>query len=87
MSDKQITQLLDRVAKLESEVEQLKTGNRCGDGLIGLFGLQKDNPLFSEVIAHIEAERAAEKAAMSVAPSKKPPSVKRTPRRVTTAKR
>ncbi|MBC8114254.1 MAG: hypothetical protein H7062_07750 [Candidatus Saccharimonas sp.] len=65
MSDKQINQLLDRVAKLEAAVEQLKTGNRCGGGLLGLFGLQKDNPLFSEVIAHIEAERVAEKAGMS----------------------
>jgi hypothetical protein len=87
MSDKQMNQLLDRVAKLESEVGQLKAGNRCGDGLIGLFGIQKDNPLFPEVIAHIEAERAAEKAAMSVAPAKKSPAVKRGPRRVAASKR
>ncbi len=66
MSDKQINQLLDRVAKLEAEGEQLKAASGCGDGLLGLFGSQKDNPLFLEVIAEIEAARDAEKAAMSV---------------------
>jgi hypothetical protein len=82
MSDKQINQLLDRVAKLEIEVEQLKAGSGCGAGLLGLFGSQKDNPLFVEVIAEIEAARAAEKVAMSVTPAKK-----RTSRRAVTAKR
>ena len=54
MSDKQMTALLDRVAKLEAEVEHLKSGGRCKEGLLGLFGSQKDNPLFAEVIAEIE---------------------------------
>ena len=57
MNDKQINQLLDRVAKLEAEVEYLKAASSCG--LLGLFGSQKDNPLFLEVIAEIEAVRAA----------------------------
>ena len=72
MSERQITQLLDRVSKLEAEVEQLKSGTRCGDGLLGLFGSQKDNPFFVEVISEIEKDRAAEKAAMAKADAKKP---------------
>ena len=87
MSDKQMNLLLDRVAKLEAEVAQLKVGDRCGAGLLGLFGSQKDNPLFAEVICDIEAERTAEKAAMSVTTAKKPPVKKRTPRRAVAVKR
>ena len=87
MSDKQLTSLLDRVSKLEAEVEHLKSGGRCKEGLLGLFGSQKDNPLFAEVIAEIEAERAAEKVAMSVTTAKKRPVKKRTPRRAVVAKR
>ena len=74
-------------AKLEAEVAQLKAGSRCGEGLLGLFGSQKDNLLFEEVIAEIEAGRAAEKAAMSVTSAKKPSAKKRVLRRAATVKR
>lgn len=75
MSDKQFNQLLERVAKLEAEVERLKSGsggdNGCGAGLLGIFGSQKDNPFFLEVIAEIENERSVEKVAMSAESVKK----------------
>ncbi len=73
MRDKQMVELLDRVAKLEAEVEQLKAGRRCGDGLIGLFGIQKNNPMFPEVIAEIEKERAADRKRLGLKPVKKQP--------------
>ncbi len=86
MSDKQFNQLLERVAKLEAEVERLKSGsggaNSCEKGLLGIFGSQKDNPFFVEVIAEIEAARSVEKAAMSAKPVKK-----RVRRRVATPKK
>ena len=81
MSDKQINQLLDRVAKLEAEVSQLKAAGNCG-GWEGIVGSQKDNPFFLEVIAEIEKERAAEKALLQKKPTKK-----RVTRRTATAKR
>ena len=69
MSDKQFNQLLERVAKLEAEVERLKSGSSgtssCGEGLLGIFGSQKDNPFFLGVIVEIETARAVEKAAMN----------------------
>ena len=69
MSDKQFNQLLERVAKLEAEVERLKSGgggaNSWREGLLGIFGSQKDNPIFLEVIAEIETARSVEKAAMN----------------------
>ena len=71
MSDRQINQLVDRVAKLEAEVQQLKSANTCGGGWEGIIGSQKDNPFFLEVIAEIEKDRAAEKAEMAVTPAKK----------------
>jgi cell division protein FtsB len=86
MSDKQFDQLLARIAKLEAEVERLKSGsgvdNGCGPGLLGIFGAQKDNPFFSEVIAEIDAARSLEKAAVSTEPVKK-----RARRRVATPKK
>ena len=36
------------------------------EGWQGIVGSQQDNPLFDEVIAVIQAERAAEKAAMAL---------------------
>ena len=82
MSDKQFNKLSDRVAQLEAEVEQLKAGSGCGEGWQGIVGSQKDNPFFLEVIAEIEKDRAAEKAAMAVTPAKK-----RTSRRAATTKK
>ena len=86
MSDKQFNQLLERVAKLEAEVERLKSGScgtsSCGEGLLGIFGSQKDNPFFLEVIAEIEAARSVEKTGMSAIPVKK-----RARRRVATSKK
>lgn len=87
MTGKQLAQLLDRVAKLEAEVEQLKSVAQCGGGWEGIFGSQKDNPLFEEVIAHIQAERAADKSAVESALAKKPKPKKRVSRSSTTAKR
>ena len=86
MSDKQFNQLLERVAKLEAEVERLKSGvggaNSCGEGLLGIFGSQKDNPFFLDVIAEIEAARSVEKDAMCAEPVKQ-----RARRRVATPKK
>jgi len=71
MSDKQINQLLDRVAKLEAEVSQLKVAGNCGGGWEGVIGSQKDNPFFLEVIAEIENERADDRALLESNPTKK----------------
>ena len=87
MSDKQMTALLDRVAKLEAEVEQLKSGNHCGEGLLGLFGSQKDNPFFDDVIAHINAERVADMAAVDASLAREPKAKRRSSKRNTAAKK
>lgn len=86
MSDKQINQLLDRVGKLEAEVERLKATGVCGEGWQGIVGSQKDNPFFLDVVAEIEAARAAEKAAMAPTSAKKP-TKKPASRRAVAAKR
>ena len=59
------------MAKLEAEVQQLKSANVCGGGWEGIIGSQKDTPFFLEVIAEIEKERAAENALLESKPTKK----------------
>ncbi len=81
MSDKQMNLLLDRVAKLEAEVSQLKEAGKCGSGWEGIIGSQKDNPFFLEVVAEIEAARAAEKATLTKATATTVPAKQRSPRR------
>lgn len=87
MSDKQLSLLLDRVAKLETEVAQLKAADKCGSGWEGIIGSQKDNPFFLEVIAEIEVARAAEKVAMDNASMTVVPTKRRVSRRATTTRK
>ena len=81
MSDKQMTALLDRVAKLEAEVEQLKSANKCASGWEGIVGSQKDNPFFLEVIAEMDAARVAERAAVDKTSTTTVPAKRRSSRR------